>query len=207
MTGVKLTMADARHEHALQLAEQLWPAKPERIVAGKPERKWYVVQTEPQRENTAAAYLVARKFKHYLPIILVEVQAGRSRQRRARPMFPGYVFVHLDLDRDPFDRIRDLPGVQSGRNAFLHGEGENLASVRDEEMALVRGWEKEITLEPPVFSWELQKGQAVVVTKGPFAGHEARIETLDDQGRITLLMSLLGRTTPMQLDRSFIEAI
>jgi transcriptional antiterminator RfaH len=81
------------------------PRKPLPVVAFRPG--WYVVTAQPKAERTAHASLHRAGYKPYLPLLTVR-RPDRSYHTSA--LFPGYLFVRLDLAR-PWYPIRYAPGV------------------------------------------------------------------------------------------------
>jgi transcriptional antiterminator RfaH len=57
------------------------------------------------------------------------------------------------------------------------------------------------------FDHDLHEGQSVKVVAGPFAELVGRLEHLDDKGRVSVLLSLLGGTVRVALQRRFLEPV
>ena len=78
-------------------------------------RAWYVLLVAPRHENVAAAHLVGRRFACYCPHLPAWRTRGarRAKVRELVPMFPGYLFVHLDWAHEVarFPRCEAIPGV------------------------------------------------------------------------------------------------
>jgi transcription antitermination factor NusG len=70
---------------------------------------WCVVAALPKAERTAHAELHRRGFPAYLPLLTARLP---NRHYRTGPLFPGYLFVQLRLDR-PWNPVRYCPGVFS----------------------------------------------------------------------------------------------
>ncbi len=60
-------------------------------------RRWYVVQTRPRDESTALFHLTRQGFEGYLPRFLKSRRHARKVDVTPTPLFPGYLFVALDL--------------------------------------------------------------------------------------------------------------
>jgi len=75
------------------------------------QKEWYAVYTRSRQESKAAAYLQARSYRVFLP----EVEVTRIRRRKKvkvrRPMFPGYLFVETDLQRESRLEIVRSPSI------------------------------------------------------------------------------------------------
>ena len=60
---------------------------------------WYAVQTLPNRENLAVSHLERQGFDVWLPRIERIIRHARQTKRVWRPLFPGYLFINLDLEK------------------------------------------------------------------------------------------------------------
>jgi transcription antitermination factor NusG len=81
-------------------------------------------------------------------------------------------------------------------NSLLHRCGcSTYAVLADEIVTVIRMKEQELcNMKPQLAAAHgFKVGQQVRIEEGPFSGYFAKIETLDDDGRIGLLMSLFGR--------------
>lgn len=187
---------------------------PRTRTGASPERRWLIVLAAPGRETTLVAYLEAYRYRHYLPMIIVEEKRGRAMQSRIAPMFPGYVFLHIDLALEHHHRIGTLPGVRTIDQPFLSFGGE-LAELTDQAVQWIRCEECRIVpLHDEVEALgsgkpkpRFRKGEKVEIVKGPLAGSVGEIERLDSLERITVLMRLLGRASPVTLAASSLKAI
>jgi len=56
---------------------------------------WAVVNTQPHRERIALENLARQAFKAYCPLVRRRVRHARREHDALRPLFPGYLFVHL----------------------------------------------------------------------------------------------------------------
>jgi len=78
----------------------------DRCQAPSGRHPWFVVATKPKAERIAHASLHRRGFEAYLPLTTSRRRDGW----RTSPLFPGYCFVRIDLER-PWHPIRYAPGV------------------------------------------------------------------------------------------------
>ena len=58
---------------------------------------WYAVQTQPNRENVAVANLERQGFDVWMPLCERIIRHARQARRVRRPLFPGYLFINLDI--------------------------------------------------------------------------------------------------------------
>src|SRR5262249_41501534 len=73
--------------------------------------RWYVVQTHAHAEGKAAAHLTRQGFDAYLPRYLKRRRHARRIDTVAAPLFPGYLFVTVDMVRQRWRSIHSTIGV------------------------------------------------------------------------------------------------
>jgi transcription antitermination factor NusG len=156
---------------------------------------WFVVQTLSQREKMAAFHLEAQGFRIFMPRFRKTVRHARKLRETIAPVFPGYVFVVLDLERDRWRSINGTFGVarlvstQSRPISVPTGVVESLIATVDES-GLVR------------FDDGLRPGQPVSVLAGPFAKSFGTLTRLDGNGRVRVLLAIMGGLVPVAMDRA-----
>ena len=72
---------------------------------------WYAVQTQPNRENLAVSHLERQGFEVWLPRIERIIRHARQTKRVRRPLFPGYLFINLNLETARWRAINGTVGV------------------------------------------------------------------------------------------------
>ena len=156
--------------------------------------RWYLVHAQPNNERKAVFHLNAQGFRTYLPQLRKTIRHARQLKTVSAPLFPRYLFVALDVDRDRWLSVRSTLGVSSlvscnGRPAPVPvGIVETLLGRSDGD--LVR------------FDVGLVEGQSVRILSGPFADFVGTLERLDDAGRVRVLLQLMGTAVPVSLQRS-----
>lgn len=93
------------------------------------ELRWYVVRTNPGRENTAAAHLSARRFGIYIPELGVRWQQGRVITARPERMFSGLVLLLVSDIEGHKRRIEACPGVTG---ILRHASGKAVELADDD---------------------------------------------------------------------------
>src|SRR5712671_5217544 len=73
--------------------------------------RWFLVLAQPKGERKAQWHLKAQGFATYLPQIRKTVRHARQLRTVQAPLFPRYLFVILDLDRDRWLSVRSTVGV------------------------------------------------------------------------------------------------
>lgn len=164
-------------------------------------RGWYLVYGKPHQERVARENLERQGFETYVPWI------RRRRRRRGRyvatvePMFPRYLFVRFDAERDHWGPIRSTLGV-----AKLVRFGAALARVPDDLVALLRSREDlEGVQDAP--APEFRSGAGVRIVEGPMAGYEGIFQAASGRDRVTVLLHVCGQHTPVQLPPGYLEPL
>ncbi len=164
-------------------------------------KRWYVVATRPQAEARAAQHLANQGFEVWLPEFLKRRRHARRTDTVRRPLFPRYLFVRIDLDAEQWRSVLGTVGVIG-----MVG-GDPPTPVADAVIdALRKRCDEEglVAIDPAL---GLKEGQAVRITEGPLADLEGIFLDIDDQARIAILLSLMGRTVRVQADAANVEAL
>ncbi|MCL4545726.1 MAG: transcription termination/antitermination protein NusG [Chloroflexi bacterium] len=183
--------------------EQAYPALQD------PEAKWYVIHTYSGYENRVKTNLESRIesmdardkiFRVEVPTEeQVEMHRGQRRQVQ-RKVFPGYVLVQMKLDPSSEYVVRNTPGVTdfvgTGDLPTPLEEGEVRQILRQAEQPQQR---VKITF---------QKGQRVKVIDGPFTDFIGVVDEINtEKNKVTVLISMFGRDTPVDLDLLQVERL
>jgi len=175
-----------------------WVRRRETLVLTRDER-WYVVRSLPRQETRAEFQVVNQGFRVFLPRISKTARHARRLRTVHSAIFPTYMFVILNLGRDRWRSINGTFGVGS---LIMAGETpqpvpfgivEQLLDYVDDQ-GFVR------------FDRNLREGQSVRVTSGPFVNAIGCLERLDANGRVRVLLDIMGGKVPALLDRSALEA-
>jgi transcription elongation factor/antiterminator RfaH len=160
--------------------------------------RWFLVNTQPKSEGKAQLHLGAQGFRTYLPQIQKTIRHARQLKTVRAPLFPRYLFVILDLERDPWLSVRSTLGVsrlftyQDGRPSPVPvGVVESLMEQSDGKLTRL--------------DTGLVKGQHVRILSGPFADLVGTLERLDEAGRVQVLVEMMGTAVPVFLHRSVLS--
>lgn len=147
---------------------------------------WYVAETLPRKEALAALHLDRQRFEYFLPRYRKARRHARKVDTVLAPLFPGYIFVRFDRDCSNWRSINGTFGVrrlicsESGALRAMPGRiVEHLQSRCDGNI-----------YQTPVERF--RPGQKVRIITGPFADLTAQVLTLDDKGRVALLLDILS---------------
>jgi transcriptional antiterminator RfaH len=114
-----------------------------------------------------------------------------------KPLFPGYIFVTIDLSKHRWRSINGTFGVAS----LIMGAEQPRPVPPGVVEALVASCENCAVVR---LDDGLEIGQKVRILSGPFAESICRLAHLDDRGRVRVLLEIMGMEVAAQLDRSAI---
>jgi transcription antitermination factor NusG len=161
---------------------------------------WYVLHSKPHKEEMLAEQLELRRIETFAPRIRVQVVNPRARKIRA--YFPGYIFVHADLEKMGPSSFQYVPG-SAGLIAF----GGEPAFVPDGLIHAIWQRVEEINSSGGELFDVLKTGETVLVHSGPFAGYEAIFDVrLPGTERVRVLLKLLrNRKMPVELPAGYVR--
>ena len=157
-------------------------------------KRWYVARTHANAETKAQFNLLRQGFECYLPTILKRRSHARKVENVSRPLFPRYLFICRNLDNECWRAIHSTIGVshlvcQNERPVPVpEGVIERLRQHEDD-----KGHVKIGSLMP------FGIGQKVLITAGAFTDQIGHFERLCADGRISILLELLGRHVAVQV--------
>lgn len=150
----------------------------------------YVVQTLPCSEVLARGNLEAKGFEVYLPTVVEEIRTGRMREKRStiiQPLFPGYLFVRLDVALQRWREVASARGVKR----VLGRDSEHPTALRDGTLAELKARFEAGEFVRRVATYRISAGDSVTVSSGVFEGHTG-VCTMSRGERIKVLLSLLS---------------
>lgn len=169
------------------------------VTNDPPARAWYLVYCKPRQESVARENLTRQGYETYLPCMRDVRRRQGKRVSLIAPMFPRYLFIHLNRETDNWAPIRSTLGVVS-----IVKFGRAAARVPDDLLAMLRSREdvQGIQLLPVE---EYKPGSRVRITQGGFAGYEGIFQAASGRDRVTVLLDVLGRKARASVDSSSIE--
>ncbi|HEV7741528.1 MAG TPA: transcription termination/antitermination protein NusG [Pseudolysinimonas sp.] len=182
--------------------------------------KWYVIHSYAGFEKRVKQNIESRRTSMAMEDFVFEVQVPmedvveiKNGQRKLvnRVRIPGYVLVRMDLNEDSWSVVRHTPGV----TGFV-GNSHNPTPLRFEEAfnmlkslvqvveapakagATTKGGKSASRVIPAEIDFEV--GETITIKEGSFAGLPGTIsEIKPESGKLTVLVSLFERETPVEL--------
>ncbi|MFC6617369.1 transcription termination/antitermination protein NusG [Deinococcus radiophilus] len=180
--------------------------------------EWYAVHTYIGQEDRVHSHLLerARKLgmlgtKIYQVLQpseqAVELKEGGKKETVERKLFPGYVFVQMDVEDDDapgelgesWEVVRNTNGV----TGFVGTSTRPVPLSPDEVQRLLAsvGVGAAPKAEAPKVQIDLKPGDMVKVKSGPFADFNGVVSEINaPQAKVKVLVSIFGRETPVELD-------
>jgi transcriptional antiterminator NusG len=182
-------------------------------VAETASKQWYVLHTYAGFEGRVKASLVERAnqmgLQDRLGQVLVpteeviEIKDGKRRASK-RKFFPGYVLVELEspLTDETVQMIKETPKV----TGFVGGGTRPIPLTMEEAESLLK--QVDTGSAAPREQVRFIKGDNVRIIDGPFMGFNALVDEVDDvHNRVKVLVSIFGRSTPVELGFMQVERI
>ena len=176
-----------------------------------PDHKWYVVNAHSGMEYKAKLSLEERvkslKKEDLISEVIVpeenvvELVKGQKRTTKRR-FFPGYILVKMVLTDETWHIVKNTPKI----TGFV-GDKVRPVPIAEAEVQKMTNRIAEGQAKPrPRVSFNA--GENVRVVDGPFSNFSGTVEDVNpDKGKVKVLVSIFGRSTPVELDFIQVEKI
>ena len=168
--------------------------------------KWYVIHTYSGYENAVKTSI--EKFvngRNMQDLILrmeipmetvTEVTDSGTMKEVERKVFPGYVLIKMVMTDEAWHLVRNVRGV----TGFVGSANKPIPLTEEEVLAM--GMEKhEIVVRYNV-------GDHVRIVDGPLASFNGVVEEIEpEKNRVSVMVSMFGRETPVELELDQVEVI
>lgn len=159
---------------------------------------WYAAYTCANREKKVAAELERRSVQVFFPVYNSMRRWKDRRINLEMPLFPGYVFVRLDLSNRL--KVLQVPGV-----ARLVGFGASPVALPDEQIHALRiGLCGQYRAEPHPL---LTSGRQARIKGGPLAGMRGLVIRRKNRFRFVILLELIRCAASVEIEESNLEPI
>ncbi len=164
-----------------------------------PGERWFVARVLAHQENRAQFNLHRLGFRSFVPRLRRTVRHARRLRDTLNPLFPGYIFIIIDLSKQRWRSVNGTFGVAS----LIMGAEQPTPVPPGVVEALVASCESR---EAVRLDDSLEIGQKVRILSGPFAETLCRLAYLDERGRVRVLLEIMGMEVAAHLDRSAIAS-
>jgi len=155
---------------------------------------WYVIHTRSRHEDKVEFSLLHKGLEIFLPRITVRSRRQDRRIYLEVPLFPGYLFVHSDLESRAYYEIIRLPGVV--RLLGINGRPSPVPLEKIESIKTI------LASDRPYSPWNyLGQGKQVRILEGPLAGVIGIIlKRREKKRRLVVAVELFQRSVAVELE-------
>lgn len=163
-------------------------------------QEWYLLHTKPRNERRVLTNLRQGAVESCCPRARVQRARRGAVKSVVEPLFPGYVFVLIDLYRD-YHMINNTRGVA---RLVSFGAAEPKPVARSVVEAFkISAHDRDDEL--PLISELPKAGSSVRITGGPLKGVEAIFRCAKGTDRAVLLISLLSKQHEVEVDLAMVH--
>ncbi|HDM10389.1 MAG: transcription termination/antitermination protein NusG [Deltaproteobacteria bacterium] len=166
--------------------------------------KWYIVHTYSGFEYKVKKSLEERvkalgQDKYFGKILVpteqvVELKKGQKKTS-SRKFYPGYILVQMELNEETWHTVKDTAKV----TGFVGGGVKPTPIPEEEAEKIIKQMEEGFTKPKPKYQFE--EGDEVRVIDGPFSNFQGIVEEVKpDKEKLRVLITIFGRSTPVELD-------
>ena len=179
-------------------------------------KQWYILKVQVNREDSIRQALQRRYLRdgleEYFGDVVVPTEDvaefTKSGKRRIvkRKLYPGYIMVHMAINDDTWFVVRETPGI--GDFTGSGGRPTPMDAVDVERILKVGKPEEEASDATVRAAIPFAPNDQIRVKEGNFQNFEGTVETIDEaKGHVTVLFSIFGRPTPVELPHWQIEKL
>ena len=158
---------------------------------------WYLLHCKARQENRAQLNIENQGYSTCLPQMKRQKILRGKRIDCIEPVFPSYIFVHLDKKTANFNALRSTRGV----NGFVRFGGMP-ATVPAEVMNSILTLEQTQDAAQPMFN----PGVTVQITEGPFAGLQAIYNMAKGEERCLVFLNMLGQQQQIEIEQAALRS-
>lgn len=166
------------------------------------KRQWYAVHVKSNQERITADFLKNRGVEHFLPTYSVR-SSRRDRQKTLiRPLFTGYLFVHVDHQHA--ERVEVLKAPGTVRIVSFSGHPAPIPNETIESIYILVGPPMNEARPHPL----IQAGRTVRVVDGPFAGAIGKLQETEGRNpKLVVEIEFLGRGVAVPIGPEQVQPI
>ena len=172
---------------------------------------WYIVHAYSGFENKVAESLRGRAqafgFAHRVGQILIpteeviELRNGKKVTSK-RLLYPGYVLVEMEMDDELWHAVKSTPRV----TGFVGGGTKPVPLPADEVNAVL--YRQQSSAERPRPKLTFEKNETVKIVDGPFTNFSGKVDEVNtERNTLRVMVTIFGRSTPVELDFLQVEKI
>lgn len=176
------------------------------------DRQWFILKVQSNREDSIRDTLLRRismqgMDKWFGEVIVPKEQVTefKSGKKRVvwRKLYPGYILVNMILNDETWYLVRETGGIGD-----FTGSAGRPSPMLPQDVAKLLHKTEEKADEAPRLKIAFKKGDRVKINEGTFENFEGEVEAIDEaNGRVTVMLSIFGRSTPVDIEYWQIETV
>ena len=180
--------------------------------AAAADRHWYILKVQSNREDSIRETLLRRiqmqGLDRYFGDVVVpkeQVTEFKGGKKRVvwRKLYPGYILVNMTLNDDTWYLVRETGGIGD-----FTGSAGRPSPMLPQDVAKLLHKAEEKADESPRLKIAFKKGDRVKINEGTFENFEGEVEQIDEaNGRVTVMLSIFGRSTPVDIEYWQIDSV
>jgi transcriptional antiterminator NusG len=174
-------------------------------------KHWYIVHTYSGFEKKVAESLGQRVQAYGLQedigeILIptedvVEMRGGRKVVSSKR-FFPGYILVEMHMTDNAWHVVKNTPKV----TGFVGAGAKPTPLSKDEVEQILQ--QVRTAAEKPKPKYSFEKGDQVRINEGPFTSFNGLVDEVNhDRNTLKVMVTIFGRSTPVELDFLQVEKL
>ena len=182
------------------------------VVAAAPSTKnWFIVHTYSGFEQKVADSLRSRAeafgFSDKIGQILIPTEEvvdlrNGTKITSKRMLYPGYVLVEMEMNDELWHAVKATPRV----TGFVGGGNSPVPLTADEVNSIL--YRQATAAERPRPKLSFEKNENVRIIDGPFTNFSGKIDEVHpERNTLRVMVTIFGRSTPVELDFLQVEKI
>lgn len=173
--------------------------------------RWYIINTLSGYEHKVAKLIrdfaekkgITSRFEEIIvPVEAVTELRKGKKVTSERKIFPGYIFIKMQLDDATWNMVKNIPSVAG----FLGGSGKPVPIPEKEVSRVLKQVEEGAVAKEVELTFDI--GETIKIIEGPFETFSGVVDEIDPmKKRLKISVSIFGRSTPVDLDFHQVEKL
>jgi transcriptional antiterminator NusG len=138
-----------------------------------------------------------------VPVEMVTEFKGGKKKIVKRKLYPGYIVVNMAITEETWFLVRETPGIGD-----FTGSAGRPTAMMPHEVARIVPKDEDVETEEPKLQIPVSIGERVKINEGTFENFEGEVDSVDTaNGRVTVMINIFGRSTPVELEYWQVEKL
>lgn len=177
-------------------------------------KQWYILKIATNREESIRDNLQRRVSmagldKYFgdilVPVELIQEFKNGKKKTTKRKLYPGYLVLFMEINDDTWYVVRETAGIGDFTGAMGRPAPMSAADIAK---IIPKKVDEGGPQEQVKVAIKYKNGDHVRIKEGTFANFEGSIEGIDEaNGRVTVMVNIFGRTTPVDIEYWQVESV